>query len=94
MENENLTPEVPPQMDSFEREERCRRAIKTISKAIIMRILVAVLLAWSVLRFPMETWVWGLMAFVIIVDLSALLPLGKELHKQHMLLQEILDSEE
>ncbi len=89
MEQENLTPE----MDSFEREERCRKAIRTVSKAILMRLFVTVILVWALLQTSLELWVIGLMAFVLIINLSGLLPLGAELKKQRKELKEILAEE-
>lgn len=89
MEQENLTPE----MDSFEREERCRKAIRTVSKAILMRLFVTVILVWALLQTSLELWVIGLMAFVLIINLSGLLPLGAELKKQRKELKEILTEE-
>lgn len=89
MENENLAPE----MDSFEREERCRKAIRTVSKAIFMRLFVTVILVWALLQTSLELWVIGLMVFVLIINLSGLLPLGAELKKQRKELKEILTEE-
>lgn len=89
MEQENLTPE----MDSFEREERCRKAIRTVSKAIFMRLFVTVILVWALLQTGPELWVIGLIAFVLVINLSGLLPLGTELKKQRKELKEILTEE-
>ena len=89
MEQENLTPE----MDSFEREERCRKAIRTVSKAILMRLFVTVILVWALLQTGPELWVIGLIAFVLVINLSGLLPLGTELKKQRKELKEILTEE-
>ena len=89
MENEDLTPE----MDSFEREERCRKAIRTVAKAIFMRVFVTVILAWALLQTSLELWVIGLMAFVLIINLSGLLPLVAELKKRRKELKEILAEE-
>ena len=89
MEQENLTPE----MDSFEREERCRKAIRTVSKAILMRLFVTVILVSAPLQTGPELWVIGLIAFVLVINLSGLLPLGTELKKQRKELKEILTEE-
>lgn len=94
MDEEKVTPNTAPEPDVFEQEERCLRAIRTVRKAVIMRLLVAGLILWTVIRFPVESWVWGLMAFVIIVDLTAMLPLIQEWRKQKKHLQELIDSEE
>lgn len=90
MEKENL----PPEEDSFEREERCRKAIKTVRKAIFMRLLVTAILIRAVLQAHMELWVIGLMAFVLIINLTGLLPLISELKKRRKELKAIIAEEE
>lgn len=82
MEEQNFT-------DSLEREERCRKAIRTVGKAIFMRLFVTAVLIWAVLRTNMELWVIGLMVLVLITNLSGLLPLTGELKKRRKELQEI-----
>lgn len=77
MERENLLPE--PDEDVYRREERCCRAIKSVGKAIFMRLVVAALIVWAFTRTRLNAWMVGLMIFVIVIDLSALLPLVKEL---------------
>ena len=90
MENENVTPEE----DSFEREEKCRKALKTVGKSIVMRIFVTALLIWALVQSSMEMWVLGLMVFVMVINLSGLLPLVAELKKRRQELKEILAEEE
>lgn len=91
MENENL---ITSEDDWFQREERCRKTIKTVVKAVFMRLLVTVILVWGLLQSSMELWVWGLMAFVLVINLSGILPLGSELKKRRAELKEILAEEE
>lgn len=90
MEDEILNPGE----DSFEREERCCKAIKTVGKAIFMRIFVTAILVWAVFRSDMELWVIGLMAFVLIINLTGLLPLITELKKRRRELKEIVAEDE
>lgn len=90
MEKENR----PPEEDSFEREERCRKAIKTVGKAIFMRLFVTAILIRAVLQANMELWVIGLMAFVLIINLTGLLPLISELKKRRKELKAIIAEEE
>ena len=42
----------------------------------------------------MQGWVVGLIVFVLIINLTGMLPLVQELRKQRKLLKEILDQEE
>ena len=90
MENENLLSEE----ELMEREERCRKSIKTVGKAVFMRLFVSGLLIWVALQTGMELWVIGMLAVVLIINLSGMLPLTAELRKQRRLLKEIMDQYE
>lgn len=94
MENENRTPELPPEDDYFQREEKCRRALNTVRKAILMRLVVTALLIWIFFQTGMELWIVGLMVFVGIINLTGILPLFAEWKKQRKNLKEILAEEE
>ena len=84
----------PSEDELMEREEKCRKARKTVTKAIAMRLFVTVLLVWILFQTAMELWVIGLMIFVMLINLSGLLPLIAELKKQNRLLKEIMDQYE
>ena len=86
MENENLLSEE----ELMEREERCRKSIKTVGKAVFMRLFVSGLLIWVALQTGMELWAIGMLAVVLIINLSGLLPLCMELKKKHRELKEII----
>lgn len=83
-----------PVLSEFEREDQCRKAIKNVGKAIIMRLLVVVLVVFSFTRVALTPWLIGLMLFVVVITLMALPPLIQEWKKQRAVLKEILDSEE
>lgn len=89
MDKETFTEE-----ELMDREEQCRKSIKTVGKAIFMRLFVTGLLIFVVFRAGMELWVLGLMVFVLIINLSGLMPLGLELRKKCRELKEILDAYE
>lgn len=78
----------------MEREEKCRKARKSVSKAIFMRLFVTGLLLWVLFQTAMELWVLGLMAFVLLINVSGLLPLVTELRKRNRELKEIMDQYE
>lgn len=90
MDDEQLTPEP----DIYDREDQCRKAIRTVGKAIFMRLLVTALLVFILLGKGMQIWVIGLMAFVLVINLAGMLPLIQELRKQRKMLKEILAQEE
>lgn len=72
------------------REERCRKALKTIFKAMFMRLIVAAVLIWSVIRSGMPRWAAGLMAVVMLINLTGLLPLWQEWQKRRKELKDII----
>ena len=88
MENENHVP------DLYEREEQCIKAIKTVRKAVVMRLVVAVLMLWAVVQVPNQPAVWGLMAFVLVIDILGAWPLLREWRAQKKKLAELIAQEE
>ena len=78
----------------MEAEEKCRKAMKTVTKAIVMRLFVTGLLLWIAMQSGMELWAVGLIALVLLINLSGLLPLGTELRKRLRELKSIMDQYE
>ena len=78
----------------FEREEKCQKAIRTISRAIFMRAVVTAVLIWAVFTGNMELWAVGLMALVLLINVFGTLPLIAEWKKQRTLLKELIELEE
>ena len=74
----------------MQREDRCRKALKTVMKAMLMRLFVAAVLIWSVIRSGMPRWAVGLMALVLIINLTGLLPLWQEWRKQRRELKAVI----
>lgn len=81
------------EMDPYDREERCRKTIRTLRKAIIVRIAAGVLLAVAVIRANAAPIALGLTGFALLMILSGLLPLGRELKKQRIILAECLEEQ-
>ena len=77
MADEKMTPEP----DIYDREDQCRKAIRTVGKAVFMRLLVTALLVFVLIGNGMQGWVIGLIVFVLIINLTGMLPLVQELHK-------------
>ncbi len=92
MEQENQTPETE-EMDILEREDRCRRSLKTVSRAMFMRLFVSGLLIWAVVQTGGEPWVLGLMGITLLINLSGLLPLSAEWKKRREELKKILEED-
>ena len=84
----------PTEDELMEREEKCRKAMKTVGKAIFMRIFVTGLLIWVVVQTSMELWIIGLMAFVMIINVSGLFPLVLEWKKRFRELKSIMEQYE
>lgn len=79
--------------DILEREERCQKAIKTVTKAIVMRLFICVLLIWVVFRTEMALWTIGLMLFVMAINVAGILPLFAELKKRRLEWKQLLEEE-
>ena len=90
MEQKNQEPE----MDAYDREEQCRKAIRTAGRAVFMRLLVTALLIFILVGTGLQGWVIGLIVFVLIINLAGMLPLVQELKKQRRQLKAILAEEE
>lgn len=80
--------------DLLEREERCQKAMKAVSKAIFMRLVICGLLIWVVLKTAMELWVMGLMLLVMVINVTGILPLAAELKKRRAEWKQLLEEEE
>lgn len=93
MAYEELIPDSP-EMDHFQREERCEKTIKVVSKAIFMRLAVTGILIWALLVSDMEAWVVGLMVIVMLINLSGLLPLVAEWKRRRAELNALIAEEE
>ena len=78
----------------MEQEETCRKGLKTLAKALVMRIFVLALLVFILLQRNMELWVIGLMIFVLIITFAGALPLVTEWKKQRRKLKAILEQYE
>lgn len=88
-------PLIPdPDMDDFQREERCRKVIKNVRKAIVIRLVVVALVIFAFTRTAMSPWLVGLMLLVAVITLSALPPLLKELKARRAELKTLMESEE
>lgn len=80
--------------DGLDQEDRCRRALKTVAKAIAMRIFVLGILGWVALRNGMSGWVIGILVLVGIINLTGIAPLYSEWKKQRRILREIIEADE
>lgn len=80
--------------DLLEREERCSKAIRTLTKAIIMRLLVGGILIWAVVCSDMKLWAVGLMVLVMVINIMGMLPLAAELKKCKAEWKTLLEEEE
>lgn len=84
--------DLTPPEDDFEREERCRKTIKSLLKAILIRLFAAGLILWGFLQAPLTPLFLGLMALSLLLILAGILPLWKELAKQRQILRSICES--
>ena len=80
-------------MDPYDREERCRKTIRTLLRAIIVRIAAGVLLAVALICAGASSVALGLTGFALVLILSGLFPLMVEMKKQKGILKECLDQQ-
>ena len=80
--------------DLLEQEERCQKAMRAVSKAIFMRLVICGLLIWVVLHTAAELWVTGLMLLVLLINATGILPLFAELKKRRAEWKCLLEEEE
>jgi Flp pilus assembly protein TadB len=91
MEKESAKPSEDALM---EQEENCRKGLKTLGKALFMRLFILILLVFILFQGNMELWVIGLMIFVMLITLAGALPLVSEWKKQRKKLREIMEQYE
>lgn len=77
----------------FELEEKCLKSIRTVRKAVFMRVFVTALLIWAVVVGNMNLWVVGLMALVMMINVVGTLPLVAEWKKQKKHLRDLIEQE-
>lgn len=80
-------------MDPYDREERCRKTIRTLLKAVMIRVAAGVLLAVAVVRAGASSVTLGLTGFVLLLILSGLFPITMELKKQKDILKDCLEQQ-
>ena len=90
MEPENRTPESE---NLYDREEKCQRAMKTVGRACLMRLLVAAVLIFVLIKTPGSVLLWGLVGFVLLINLGGMLPLLAELRKRRREYRQLLQEE-
>ena len=66
-----------PEMDAYDREEQCRKTIRTVGRAAFMRLLVTALLLFILVGAGLQGWVIGLMVFVLIISRVASSRMGR-----------------
>lgn len=81
--------------DLYVREERCARAIKTLSRSIFLRLAVeAVLLLGLFWGQKPDVFRIGIGTFVTLINLGSMVPLTRELRRQTLLWRELVAQEE
>lgn len=81
--------------DLYVREERCARAIKTLSRSVVLRLAVEVVLLLGLFWGQRaDVFRIGTGAFVTILNLGSMVPLVRELRRQILLWRELVAQEE
>jgi len=82
------------QDEIFEQEEKCQKAIRTVTKAIFMRLVVTGLMGFVVAADPRQILTWGLAAFVLLTNIMGILPLWKERKNQRQKMKILIEMEQ
>ena len=93
MENYPYDLEPNEERDLSEREDRCQKALRTVTKAIVMRLIICGILIWVILSSGLELWVSGLLVLVMLINLTGILPLVGELKKRRKEWRSLLEEE-
>ena len=78
----------------FAQEEKCQKAIRTVRRAVLMRLVVTAVLIWAMILSAGEALAIGLLLLALALNLTSALPLVAEWKKQHARLKELIDMEE
>ncbi len=90
MDYEELFSEPDPNADVFQREESCRKTLKTVGKAIFMRVFVMALLGLVVIKAETGIVFLVILALLALMNLGGMLPLIQEWKNRRAELQNIL----
>ena len=85
--------QVPETGDLYDREEQCQRAMKTVGRACLMRLLVTAVLIFVLIKAPGSVLLWGLVSLVLLINLGGMLPLLAELRKRRREYRQLLQEE-
>lgn len=77
-----------------DREERCQKAMRTVTKAIFMRAVICGLLIFIIFTSIRQLWVAGLILLVLLINVTGTLPLITELKKRRAEWKQLLSEEE
>lgn len=77
----------------FAKEEKCQKAIRTVRRAVLMRLAVTAVLIWAMIQSAGETLALGLLTLALVLNLTSTLPLVAEWKKQHARLKELIAME-
>lgn len=78
----------------FAKEEKCQKAIRTVRRAVLMRLVVTAVLVWAMILSAGEALAIGLLLLALVLNLTSALPLVAEWKKQHARLKELIAMEE
>ena len=94
MEQYPIDFEPERQLELAEREERCQKAIKTVARAITMRLVICGILIWAAVVSDIQLWAVGLLMLVMVMNIIGILPLASELKKRRQEWKMLLAEEE
>ena len=93
MDGEFLIPDDSAQGDVYQRIERCEKTIRTIRRAVLMRLFLTGVLLYIPFAAEVSVGVVLMLLFVAAINASGLLPLVSQWKGKKKELDQLLDEE-
>ena len=85
---------APEGVDIYEKIQHCEKTVRTIRRAVLMRLFLTALLLYIPFAAKVSSGIWILMGFVMLINVSGLIPLMSQWRIKKKELDKLLDEEE
>ena len=90
---EDLIPDGSQEYDVYQKIDRCEKTLRIIRRSVLMRIFLTALLLYIPFAAKLQGGVMLLMLFVVVINVSGLLPLLSQWRSKKKELNKLLDEE-
>ena len=91
MDYDTLFAPPDPQEDPYQKIDRCEKALRTVKKAVLMRLFLTALLLYIPIAAKLTLGVTALMLLVVLINVSGIVPLVMEWKKRKQELDTLWD---